>query len=191
MPAWLALDSHTIALPVQQGKSLNIVYCRENRGEIGLQPASLLLKVLSKVLQKTFQTATETNSWTRWDLFDRPPLKSSAQMFNPAHARIALLGDAAHPMLPYLAQGAGMALEDAQALARAIQQNPSNLSLALQNYAKTRWWRNAKVQTRARRNGAIFHAKPPISWARDAAMMLLGEKLLDSPWLYLTKADSQ
>jgi salicylate hydroxylase len=182
--AWLATDSHTIAYPVQQGKSLNIVYCAENKGEIDLQPAYLLPKSLSKSLQKTFQIATETNTWTRWDLFDRPPMTSSAEMFNPTHPHIALLGDAAHPMLPYLAQGAGMALEDAQALSVSFQQNPNDLPHALQHYAQSRWQRNAQVQARAARNGEIFHAKPPVSWARDAAMAMLGEKLLDSPWLY-------
>jgi salicylate hydroxylase len=117
-------------------------------------------------------------------LFDRPPMASSAEMFNPAHLHIALLGDAAHPMLPYLAQGAGMALEDALALAVSIKQNPNDLPSALQLYAQSRWQRNAKVQTRAARNGQIFHAKPPVSWARDAAMGLLGEKIMDVPWLY-------
>jgi salicylate hydroxylase len=87
-------------------------------------------------------------------------------------------------MLPYLAQGAGMALEDAQSLAMSIKQNPSDLPSALQFYAQTRWQRNAKVQVHADRNGQIFHAKPPVSWARDVAMGLLGEKLLDTPWLY-------
>jgi salicylate hydroxylase len=182
--AWLAPDSHTIAYPVQQGKSLNIVYCCENRGKNDIQPAYLLPQQLSKSLQNVFQTATEKNAWTRWDLFDRPPMTSSTEMFNPAYPHIALLGDAAHPMLPYLAQGAGMALEDAQALAMSVQQNLSHLPSALQLYAQTRWQRNAKVQARAARNGQIFHAKPPVSWARDAAMGLLGEKLLDSPWLY-------
>ncbi len=182
--AWLAPDSHTIAYPVQQGKSLNLVYCAENKGQIDLQPAYLLPKVLSNVLQKSFKIATETNAWTRWDLFDRAPMASSAEMFNSANPHIALLGDAAHPMLPYLAQGAGMALEDAQALAIEIAKNPNNLPIALQTYAQTRWQRNAKVQARAHSNGQIFHAKPPVSWARDAAMGLLGEKLLDSPWLY-------
>ena len=182
--AWLAPDSHTIAYPVLQGNALNVVYCTENKGKNNLQPAYLLPKVLSNVLQNTFQIATETNAWTRWDLFDRPPMTSSAQMVNPAHPRIALLGDAAHPMLPYLAQGAAMALEDAQALAVAMLKNPYDLPLALQLYAETRWQRNAKVQARAARNGQIFHAKPPVSWARDASMGLLGEKLLDSPWLY-------
>ena len=189
--AWLAPDSHTIAYPVQQGKSLNIVHCAENSGQIGqfnginaVQPSYLLPEQLSKVLQNVFQTATEKNAWTRWDLFDRPPMTSSDQMFNPAHPCIALLGDAAHPMLPYLAQGAGMALEDAQVLAGAIKQNPNDLPSALQLYAQTRWQRNAKVQARARRNGQIFHAKPPVSWARDVAMGVLGEKIMDVPWLY-------
>ena len=182
--AWLAPNSHTIAYPVQQGKSLNIVYCSENRGKIGLQPAYLLSKQLSKSLQNVFQIATEKKAWTRWDLFDRPPMTSSVEMFNPAHPHIALLGDAAHPMLPYLAQGAAMALEDGRALAFSVRNSPENMAVALQHYAQTRWQRNAKVQARARQNGQIFHAKPPVSWGRDVAMGLLGEKLLDSPWLY-------
>jgi salicylate hydroxylase len=140
--------------------------------------------LLSKTLQNVFHLAAQKKAWTRWDLFDRPPLRSSSQMANPAHPHIALLGDAAHPMLPYLAQGAAMALEDAQALALSIQQNPNDLASALQLYAQTRWQRNAQVQARAARNGQIFHAKPPVSWARDAAMGMLGEKIMDVPWLY-------
>ena len=185
--AWLDADRHIIAYPVQQGKSLNLVYSCENTANNerkSLQSTYSLDSLLSKTLQKVFHLAAEKKAWTRWDLFDRPPLRSSSQMANPAHPRIALLGDAAHPMLPYLAQGAAMALEDAQALADAVSKNPNDLPSALQLYAQTRWQRNAKVQARARRNGAIFHAKPPVSWARDAAMGLLGEKLLDMPWLY-------
>ena len=189
--AWLDADRHIIAYPVQQGKSLNLVYSCENTANNdrkALQTTHSLNSLLSKTLQTVFQIAAEKKAWTRWDLFDRPPLRSSSQMAHPAHPRIALLGDAAHPMLPYLAQGAAMALEDAQALAislaSAVSKNPNDLSSALQLYAKTRWQRNAKVQARARRNGEIFHAKPPVSWARDAAMGLLGEKLLDIPWLY-------
>ena len=186
--AWLAPNSHTIAYPVQQGKSLNIVHCSENIEKIGLQPAYLLPKQLSKSLQNVFQIATEVNAWTRWDLYDRPPMTSSSEMHNPAHPRIALLGDAAHPMLPYLAQGAAMALEDAQVLAMCTAGNTEDIPSALQKYASARWLRNAKVQTQAGRNGDIFHANPPISWARDAAMLLMGEKLFDSPWLYQSKS---
>ncbi len=185
--AWLDADRHIVAYPVQQGKSLNLVYCCENTAyneKKSLQTTHSINSLLSKTLQKVFHLAAEKKAWTRWDLFDRPPLRSSSQMANPTHPRIALLGDAAHPMLPYLAQGAAMALEDAQALALSIQQNPNDLPSALQLYAQTRWQRNAKVQARARRNGAIFHAKPSVSWARNAAMGLLGETLLDVPWLY-------
>jgi salicylate hydroxylase len=191
--AWLDADRHIIAYPVQQGKSLNLVYSCENtanNARKALQTTHSLNSLLSKTLQQVFHLAAQKKAWTRWDLFDRPPLRSSSQMAHPAHPRIALLGDAAHPMLPYLAQGAAMALEDAQALAVAVSKNPNDLASALQLYAQTRWQRNAKVQIRAARNGQIFHAKPPVSWARDAAMMVLGEKLLDSPWLYLTKSDS-
>ncbi len=186
--AWLAPDSHTIAYPVQQGKMLNLVYCCENdsnfKGKKTLQPAYLLPEQLSKSLKNLLKIASNTQLWTRWDLFDRPPIASSAEMFNPAHPRIALLGDAAHPMLPYLAQGAAMALEDVQALAMSVQNSGENLPAAFQHYAQSRWQRNAAVQTRASQNGVIFHAKPPVSWARNAAMGLLGEKLLDMPWLY-------
>ena len=185
--AWLDADRHIIAYPVQQGKSLNLVYSCEDTAKNKkkpLQTTHSINSLLSKTLQQVFHLAAEKKAWTRWDLFDRPPLRSSSQMANPAHPRIALLGDAAHPMLPYLAQGAAMALEDAQALALSIQKNPNDLPSALQLYAQTRWQRNAKVQARARRNGTIFHAKPPVSWARNAAMGLLGEKLMDVPWLY-------
>ena len=185
--AWLDADRHIITYPVQQGKSLNLVYCCENTAnnkKKSLQTTYSLNSLLSKTLQHVFHLAAQKKAWTRWDLFDRPPLRSSSQMANPAHPRIALLGDAAHPMLPYLAQGAAMALEDAQALSFSIGETPENIPAALQHYAQTRWRRNAQVQARAARNGQIFHAKPPVSWARDAAMGLLGEKLLDMPWLY-------
>jgi salicylate hydroxylase len=105
-----------------------------------------------------------------------------------AHGRIALLGDAAHPMLPYLAQGAAMALEDAQALGTSLSHitpgNTAQLPAALQTYAQARWQRCARVQARAQRNGRIFHLAGPMQWARDAAMRALGARLLDVPWLY-------
>ena len=102
-----------------------------------------------------------------------------------AQGRVALLGDAAHPMRPYLAQGAGMAIEDAAELGLALTGASSQtVPAALQQYAAHRWQRNACVQARALRNGQIFHATGPVRWGRDAAMKLMGEKLLDIPWLY-------
>jgi salicylate hydroxylase len=90
-------------------------------------------------------------------------------------------------MLPYLAQGAGMAVEDAAGLGQALAQglDPAvEVPLVLQRYALNRWQRNARVQARALRNGQIFHADGLLRWGRDTSLKLLGERLLDIPWLY-------
>jgi salicylate hydroxylase len=105
-----------------------------------------------------------------------------------ASGRIALVGDAAHPMRPYLAQGASMALEDAQALGRclgAVRDRGVDVETALHRYALERWQRVARVQRRARRNGTIFHATGLLRLARDLAMRSAGgTRVMDLPWLY-------
>jgi len=119
--------------------------------------------------------------WRLWALCDRPPVAGAEQM---ARGRVALLGDAAHPMRPYLAQGAGMAIEDAHALVRSLAMTEIDLPTRLQRYALNRWQRCARVQARAERNGRIFHSSGLLRWGRDLGMQVLGERLLDVPWLY-------
>ncbi len=130
--------------------------------------------------------------WRLWPLSIRAPMQGAHQH---ASGRVAFLGDAAHPMLPYLAQGAAMAIEDAQTLALVLSAggvlaaadgaaSTETVSALLQDYARRRWPRNGHVQARAIRNGEIFHADGLFSWGRNAAMRLLGERLLDVPWLY-------
>jgi salicylate hydroxylase len=119
--------------------------------------------------------------WRLWPLCDRPPVQSADEM---ARGLVALLGDAAHPMRPYLAQGAGMAIEDAAELQRALSMHDLDVPLRLRRYALNRWERNARVQARSIRNGRIFHATGPVRWGRDLSLRLLGERLLDVPWLY-------
>jgi salicylate hydroxylase len=104
-----------------------------------------------------------------------------------AQGRVALLGDAAHPMRPYFAQGAGMAIEDADELGRCLslaREGTLQVPAALSLYAANRWARNARVQRRSLRNGRIFHATGPMRLGRDVALKVLGERLLDSEWLY-------
>ena len=99
--------------------------------------------------------------------------------------RLALVGDAAHPMLPYLAQGAGMAIEDAAELSVQLASAAStDLPQRLQAFAQVRWQRNARVQARAVRNGQIFHATGPMRVGRDMGLRLMGARLMDVPWLY-------
>jgi salicylate hydroxylase len=103
---------------------------------------------------------------------------------------VALLGDAAHPMRPYLAQGAGMAIEDAQVLAQCLStcdsgdSGDASVTQQLQAYAAKRWARNARVQARAIRNGRIFHAQGLVALGRNLSMRLMGERVMDVPWLY-------
>jgi salicylate hydroxylase len=88
-------------------------------------------------------------------------------------------------MRPYLAQGAGMAIEDAAELAlQWTKLTNQDVGQRFAAFAHARWQRNARVQARAIRNGEIFHATGPMQWARDVGLRTLGEKLLDMPWLY-------
>ena len=129
-------------------------------------------------------STSQPASQRRMTVCDRVPMQGADQH---AQGRVALLGDAAHPMRPYLAQGAGMAIEDAAELGQALSLatgGDADVPGLLQRYAVNRWQRNARVQARALRNGRIFHAQGLLRWARDASMKVLGDRLLDVPWLY-------
>jgi salicylate hydroxylase len=101
-----------------------------------------------------------------------------------ARGGLALLGDAAHPMLPYLAQGAGMSIEDAQVFSMCWGESCLSVPERLRRYAELRWQRCAKVQRRALRNANVFHVGQPLLFMRNMAMRTLGARLLDTPWLY-------
>ena len=185
---WLGDRLHALVYPVRGGELLNVVVLAEAApaGDARDWDQTTSLEALQRATGRCcaalqdYLTAVPT--WRAWTLHDRAPLTGPAQM---AHERIALVGDAAHPMLPYLAQGAGMAIEDAVALAASLQGvGAGDVPSSFQRYAQLRWQRNAQVQARARRNGKIFHAAGPLRVARDAAMRLLGARLLDQPWLY-------
>lgn len=93
---------------------------------------------------------SESDRLFRWALFDRAPLPSWID------GRVALLGDAAHPMLPFLAQGANMAVEDAWVIAQKLS-TMTHVEAALDSYQRKRFGRTGKVQARSRRNARIFH----------------------------------
>jgi salicylate hydroxylase len=141
----------------------------------------MLMQAMGEVGKDLHERLASVPAWRQWALHDREPLSESRQM---AQGRVALLGDAAHPMRPYLAQGAGMAIEDAQALAQSLSTGSASVVQQLQAYAEQRWARNAQVQARAIRNGRIFHAAGPVAWGRNLSMRLMGERLMDVPWLY-------
>lgn len=191
---WLGERLHAVGYPVRGGAWMNLVVIAEvrpgNTNAIRPDPTdwdqqadlAALLTAIGDRCDGVFPVIEAMPHWRAWQLNDRPPLTGPQGM---VRERIALLGDAAHPMLPYLAQGAGMAIEDAVALADRVGNCAGDeLPAAFSRYAAARWQRNARVQARASRNGEVFHAHGARRVARDAALRVLGAHLLDNPWLY-------
>ena len=184
---WVGPRVHAVLYPVKCGEYLNLVVVVQ-----GPPPTYLddwdhagnkqdLEAAMGPIHADLRDTLTTVPAWRLWPLCDRPPLQGPHEM---AKGRICLLGDAAHPMRPFLAQGAGMAIEDAAELARSWARADLQVEDRLQMYAQARWARNAQVQHRSIRNGQIFHLQGPLRWGRNVAMKLMGESLMDVPWLY-------
>ena len=186
--AWLGANMHAVQYPVRSGEWLNIVVFVHGDVPDDFQNwdhsanALDLKSALQGSCNALHSLLEAVPSWRLWVMHDRPPMQGAHQH---ALGRVALLGDAAHPMRPYLAQGAGMAIEDAAVLGSVLNDaTAQNVPAALQQFAAKRWQRNARVQARSLRNGHIFHATGPMRWGRDVEMKLMGETLLDLPWLY-------
>lgn len=192
--AWLGPRLHVVQYPVRGGEWLNLVAIVHGEAPADAQSwdhqanhADLQRAMgatcapLRELIAAAPEATLNEHAWRLWALADRPPLEGADQM---ARGLVALLGDAAHPMRPYLAQGAGMAIEDAAELARALAMDAVDRPTRLKRYALARWQRCARVQARSIRNGEIFHSTGLVRVGRDASIRLLGERVLDVPWLY-------
>ena len=153
---WLYPGGHVVHYRVSNGKHFNIVAAVEE-SEISLNSAfQRACKPLAEILDLKIK-------WTKWPALDFAP----ARIWNKN--RTVLIGDAAHASLPYLAQGAAMALEDACVLSTAIQ-NAAELESAFQNFSKLRFRRTTAVQKRSRQLGRIYHAKGSLRLARNVVL---------------------
>ena len=184
---WTGPGRHFVHYYVRGGARVNFVGVVERRTWTGESwnepgdPAQLAadFKGWPQPVQAVIAAADEV--W-RWALFERPPLPAWTK------GRATLLGDAAHPMLPFLAQGAAMAIEDAAALGQALRQGPT-IEQALQDYEAGRRPRTTRVQAASRRNAALFHLPPALARLAFGSAALLngfddshGARRLD--WLY-------
>jgi len=191
---WMGHRLHVVQYPVRQGQWLNVVGilhaslpAAPDSSALPLDgwdhgaDAATLRAALTGMASPLQELVHAIDHWRMWVLCDRPPMTGPRQQ---ARGRVALLGDAAHPMRPYLAQGAGMAIEDAAELGHLLAGADADVGAVLYRYANRRWQRNRRVQARAIRNGQIFHARGLVEFGRDLALRVLGRRLIDVPWLY-------
>jgi salicylate hydroxylase len=184
---WMGPRLHVVHYPVRSGQWLNLVAIVHGAKPEQAQDwdqaghTQALMQAMGAVGRDLHERLAPVPAWRQWALHDRAPVSGASDM---AQGRVALLGDAAHPMRPYLAQGAGMAIEDADTLAQCLGVGNARVVEQLQAYAQARWARNARVQARAIRNGRIFHAQGAVALGRNLSMRLMGGRLMDQPWLY-------
>jgi salicylate hydroxylase len=180
---WLGRDAHLVHYPVKGGEDVNIVaIVRDDWQEPGwsaVGQASELHARFAPFAAEARALLAIPERWHKWALFDRAPARIRAA------GPVTLIGDAAHPMLPFLAQGGAMAIEDAAVLAQCLSRD-EDVSRAMRTYERLRSARVARAQREARRNSWRYHLAGPFALGRDAMLKTLGgEKLLQRyDWLY-------
>ncbi len=185
---WLGAGLHLVHYPVRTGGLVNVVAVVDQPWTGGSPDDLWAVPGEASVLRARFAPwcaearalVEAAPDWRIWPLVDRAPL--------PRWSRdtVTLLGDAAHPMLPFLAQGASQAIEDAGALGEAVTRSPGDLAAAFAAYEAARRPKAARVQRESRRQGLVYHLPAPLAFGRDSVMRVLGpaRMLGRYDWLY-------
>lgn len=154
---WAGPHCHLVHYPLRGGKQYNLVvtFHSRNKEEWSVTEGSKeeVLSYFEGVHPRPRQMLDRPKSWRRWATADRDPVEKWGE------GRATILGDAAHPMTQYLAQGACMALEDAVTLGQAIRTCGNDLEKAFRLYESIRIPRTGRVVLSAREMGRIYHAK--------------------------------
>lgn len=183
---WLGLDAHLVHYPVKGNRLINIVAivhdvwkgagwsARGDRAEI--------LRHFARWswADKARDLVAAPQQWLKWALYDRPG------PFRGGMGAVTLIGDAAHPALPFLAQGSCLAIEDAAVLADMLGTYLDEPADALRAYEGARWHRTMRAQSLSRRQGRIYGLNGPEALVRNLAMRALGGEKLRAryDWLY-------
>jgi 2-polyprenyl-6-methoxyphenol hydroxylase-like FAD-dependent oxidoreductase len=165
---WAGPRSHFVHYPLRRGELFNLVavfhsdryeegWNAEGAKDVMWQHFKMQVPQVTRMLERI-------NTWRMWVLCDREPVKRWSQ------GRVTLLGDAAHPMLQYLAQGACMATEDAVLLAEKAAAQPDDLPAAFKAYEQERYLRTGRTQIMARVYGEFYHARGVAAELRDLAL---------------------
>lgn len=187
---WLTEGAHGVHYPVDAGRQVNIVIIRRSReAREGWDRAGDAQEInafldAAGAARELKELARSVAGWQVWSLFDR------ARPGRMGGRGVALVGDCAHPMLPFLAQGAAMAIEDAWTLADVLPPpadfTAGRIAAALDLYHERRAARVARVQAGARRNGQIYHAGGLVAFGRDMVLGYADESTLlaRQDWIY-------
>jgi salicylate hydroxylase len=187
---WLGENAHLVTYPLRGGTVVNVVaIVRDRWKEKGWSAPGRVEELATHFPPGAWANPARellrlAENWIKWALFD------SDHTFYGS-GPITLVGDAAHPMLPFLAQGAGMAIEDAAILGRCLSQTDANPEIGMRRYEAMRGPRVRRVQREARDNGRRYHLSGLSARARDMAMRFLGGRKLRAryDWLYDWRPD--
>ncbi|MGD0530885.1 MAG: FAD-dependent monooxygenase [Methyloceanibacter sp.] len=183
---WLGPKTHLVHYPVRGGRELNVIAVFEggsakqgwSRQAVPADP----LAAFTRWAGPARDLLGMVESWRCWSLYRLAPLRRWTD------GRVALLGDAAHPVLPYLAQGAALAIEDAATLAESFEACGGDTSLAYARYEALRRDRVARVQRQAALYGRLYHLRGAAALARNFVLKhrRAGTQLQGFDWLYGT-----
>jgi len=181
---WLYPSGHVVHYPVSSGSNLNIVAASEQDWEnrdwsTPAKPAEVN-EYFSKACGRLAEILQAPQSWLKWAAAGHPPTQTWS--FRNA----ILIGDAIHPALPYLAQGAAMALEDAVCMASFYKNFHQKKGHPIADFADTRVNRTSKIVATSKQQGSIYHMRNPQRLARNAFLRFTSPEmqLKRLSWLY-------
>jgi salicylate hydroxylase len=187
---WMGPGAHLVAYPIAGGRQINVVavvpgtWNRPGWSTPGTPSEVMDAFPAARWPGPARMMLAAVDGWRKWALFGVP------EGCDWSKGRVALLGDAVHAMLPFAAQGAGMAIEDAAVLARHLDrercESSADVAAALKQYGRARQARVRRVQRTARQQGRIYHLTGPAALARDLAIRALGPQrvLARQNWIY-------
>ena len=187
---WMGPNAHLVAYPISGAQQINVVAVVPGTwNRPGWSAPGDIAEIKNAFASSPWPGAARmmvgaVDSWRKWALFTVP---EGSEWTAGASA---LLGDAAHAMLPFAAQGAGMAIEDAAVLARCLgetqREGGPTIAAAMQRYARLRRSRVARMARAARSAGRIYHLTGPVAFARDLTIRAMGAKrlLARQNWIY-------
>jgi salicylate hydroxylase len=186
---WMGPNAHLVAYPISGARRINVVAILPGTwNRPGWSAPGETTEIKNAFASSGWPGSARmmigaVDDWRKWALFTVP---AGGEWTDGA---IALLGDAAHAMLPFAAQGAGMAIEDAAVLAKCLGESAAekaDIPLTLQRYARLRRSRVRRVQRAAWQAGRIYHLTGPAAYVRDLAIKMMGPKrlLARQNWIY-------